>query len=358
MHEESLKEILELNRNLRKKVYRLKNVIETSIQLNSVLNERQIVHSYIINVFGLLKAQSVLILTAKSPYDNTFTPLYYRGISKNNAEKLIIRKSDPIFKLMQLNQNYIDIIKQDNLVQKSLYLKTLSTINCQLATPLVYRNFRFGLVIVGNKQIEKPYSNNEIDSFKLLTNFLAVALHNARVYQEMEKVSLTDPLTGLYNRRYFDNYLQTEISRARRFSHPISLVMLDVDNFKNYNDKLGHLNGDHLLKNIATLLTGSVRQSDIVTRYGGEEFCIILPEISENGAHRFSERLRDTVFSHPFKKREIQPNGHISISLGTATYPTDAQISTELVEKADRAMYDAKKNGKNRVAVYGDLVSY
>ncbi|MCZ6818852.1 MAG: sensor domain-containing diguanylate cyclase, partial [Calditrichaeota bacterium] len=235
---------------------------------------------------------------------------------------------------------------------KSKFLSQVANLECQLLTPLVHCDHRFGLVIIGNKHNNRPYSLAEIDIFTTLTNFLAVALSNARIYKEMERISLTDPLTGLFNRRYFDNYLDTEIARAKRFEHPLSLVMLDVDHFKNYNDQLGHLNGDHLLVSLAEVLTGTVRRSDIVARYGGEEFCIILPEIARDGALVFSERLRNTISAHPFRKREVQPDGHVSISIGTATYPDDAQASNDLVEKADKAMYQAKNNGRNRVAVF------
>lgn len=352
IRDKNLLKLQTYNKQLLKKVYQLQNLVEVSYRLNSVLDEEQIIHTYLLNLFGLLSTRSVVILSAKTPYSDKFTPIYYQGIGKAHAETLTVGCTDPIFRLLQLHHHCLVLNKHAHLAKKSKFLNQVANLECQLLTPLVHRDHRFGLVIIGNKHNNKPYSLAEIDIFTTLTNFLAVALSNARIYEEMERISLTDPLTGLFNRRYFDNYLDTEIARAKRFEHPLSLVMLDVDHFKNYNDQLGHLNGDHLLVSLAEVLTLTVRRSDIVARYGGEEFCIILPEIARDGALVFSERLRNTISAHPFRKREVQPDGHVSISIGTATYPDDAQASNDLVEKADKAMYQAKNSGRNRVAVF------
>lgn len=342
----------DLNRNLKLRVYRLHNVVDAALQLNSVLDENQIVQSYLLNLFGLVSTRSVIILTAETPFSDIFTPIYCQGTDRVKAKKLTLRRTDPIFKLLQLHHDCIDLDSHKRLLQNSPYLQAVLELEGQLLTPLVHRQHKIGMVIIGNKHNYKPYSNSEIELFKLLTNFLAVALSNARMYKEMERISLTDPLTGLFNRRYFDNHLKTEIARARRFNHTLSLVMMDIDYFKNYNDQLGHINGDYLLRNVAEILSRTIRCSDIVARYGGEEFCIVLPQIEQTGAVKFSERLRSTIYEHPFKRRDIQPNGRISVSLGTATFPFDATMTNDLVHKADQAMYKAKKSGGNRVAVY------
>lgn len=349
--EQRITAINHVNRTLRRRVYRLHNLVEVSIQLNSVHDEAQILNIYLLNLFGLISTKSILILSAETPLSKQFTPVFHQGIPLRYAKKLTVESSDSIFKFLALHNDCIVLDKHQHLLASSDYLSKIAELDGQLVAPMKHRNHTFGLVIAGSRHNRTPYSTSEIEIFSLLTDFLAVALSNARMYKEMERISLTDPLTGLFNRRYFDNFLHTEIARARRFNHPLSLVMLDVDNFKNYNDRLGHLNGDQLLKSIAGVLNKTVRTTDILARYGGEEFCVILPEITKEGAYQFSERLRYTISSHPFQKREIQPNGHISVSLGTATYPTDAQMTKELVEKADLAMYRAKKNGKNQVAI-------
>ncbi len=351
---DQIKNLIGFNRSLRRRVYRLHNLVEVSFQMNAAMEESQIINTYLLNLFGLISTRSILILAGKTPLSKKFTPVYFQGLGADEANRMSIRSSDPIFRILGLHNNCLAISKHTHLLDTSPYLRTVAELDGQLLSPLVHREHQFGMVIVGNRHNQTPYTTAEIEIFALLTNFLAVALSNARMYKEMERISLTDPLTGLFNRRYFENYLQTEIARARRFNHPLSLVMLDVDHFKNYNDQLGHLNGDRLLRNLAGVLNKTVRNTDSVARYGGEEFCVILPEVSKEGAHLFSERLRNTIFSHPFKKREVQPNGHVSVSLGAATFPMDAQMTKELVEKADIAMYKAKKKGRNRVALFDE----
>ncbi|MFQ5823116.1 MAG: diguanylate cyclase [bacterium] len=348
-------EFTAFNRHLRKQVYELHNLLEISLELNSKLDEKQLIHCFMLNLFGLLSTESVVLLTNPNPYSKCYSTRYYQGISNSQAQVFKIKKSDPIFEIFRKNQKVIDIRNHNKITINSEYLNIVENNGGILIAPLIHRQNILGLVIIGEKHNKKPYTQSEIEIYTLLTKFLAVALTNSRLYKNMEHVSLTDPLTGLFNRRYFENYLQNEISRARRFNHPLSLVMLDIDYFKNYNDRLGHPTGDMLLKQLANILIKTVRCSDILARYGGEEFCVILPEISQKGALSFSERLRNVVFSYPFEKREIQPNRHITISLGTATYPSDAHMKKELIAKADIALYQAKKNGRNQVAVYGQI---
>lgn len=343
------------NRQLRKQLYELRNLLEISLDLNSKLKEKQLVHSYLLNLFGLLSTKSAVILTNSNPYAKSFSAQYHKGLPARQAEVLKIKKSDPIFEIIRKNPKVIEVRNKDLIKTNSEYLNIVESNGGRLIAPLIHRQNILGLVIIGEKHSKKPYTESEIRNFSSLTKFLAVALTNSRLYKQVEQVSLTDPLTGLFNRRYFENYLQTEVARARRFNHPLSLVMLDLDYFKHYNDRLGHPTGDTLLRQLANLLLKTVRRSDMVARYGGEEFCIVLPEISRNGALSFSERLRNVVFSHPFRKREIQPIGRITISIGTATYPCDAQMMQELIAKADSALYEAKKNGRNQVAAYRNI---
>ncbi|MGB9803739.1 diguanylate cyclase [Desulfofundulus sp.] len=159
-----------------------------------------------------------------------------------------------------------------------------------------------------------------------------------------------DPLTGLYNRRQLALDLQRELSRARRYGTPLALIMADVDFFKNYNDTNGHLAGDEILRQLARLFTSNIREMDTVYRYGGEEFIILLPQTDLAGATAVAEKLRQRVEKHPFLYGEKQPGGRLTISLGVAVYPDHARDDEGLILAADRAMYRAKKEGKNRYA--------
>lgn len=180
------------------------------------------------------------------------------------------------------------------------------------------------------------------DKLKLLTymgNQIGIAIENARLYEETKMFALHDPLTGLANRRMMNIVFERTLNRARRLKEPFSLMMLDIDRFKKYNDTYGHSAGDELLIKIATLILKETRQIDLVVRYGGEEFLVLLPETDLTRACEAAERVRKTVEAHT----------GVTISIGIASYSKEIQSEKELIGKADKALYKAKQNGRNRV---------
>ncbi|RMH71639.1 MAG: diguanylate cyclase [Gemmatimonadetes bacterium] len=174
------------------------------------------------------------------------------------------------------------------------------------------------------------------------------------IFEETQRSALTDALTGLYNRRYFEEVLFREIHRAKRYDLNTSLLFLDVDNFKKYNDTYGHSVGDQLLTDVGELIRKSLREADIPVRYGGEEFAVILPETSGQEAVYVAERIRRAIAQHYEECNGDNPAWleQVTVSIGIASFPIDAQFPGELVEKADLAMYRAKKDGKNRVCLF------
>jgi diguanylate cyclase (GGDEF)-like protein len=202
--------------------------------------------------------------------------------------------------------------------------------------------------------ITKPFN---IDQIRIIvSNTLeARALRKRAAEGEFYKeLSRKDGLTELYNHRFFQQLLDTEVSRAERYDRVVSLVMIDIDDFKQFNDSNGHPAGDVLLRNLARLLKRSSRNCDFVARYGGEEFAIIVPEVRIDSACRMAERLRSLVEETEFEGEEAMPGGRLTISVGVATYPTQAQDKMDLLEHADQALYSAKSAGKNCVAVFGE----
>lgn len=167
--------------------------------------------------------------------------------------------------------------------------------------------------------------------------------------RKLEELSITDGLTGIYNFRHFYSRLEEEIRRAERYQHPVSVIIADVDHFKHYNDANGHLMGDAVLAGIASCLKACMRQHDLVARYGGEEFSIILPETDKEDAKNISERIRRLIAEQPFPHKDTQPGGNVTLSLGVATFPNDANNTRELVRVSDSALYRAKEKGRNRV---------
>jgi diguanylate cyclase (GGDEF)-like protein len=175
-----------------------------------------------------------------------------------------------------------------------------------------------------------------------------------RLFEQTQASAYRDELTGLCNFRLFREHLAHELVLAERYGAPLSLVMVDIDDFKNYNDLNGHEAGNEVLGDVARLLADSLRRSDIPARYGGEEFVLVLPETTKTNAELVAERARRAIEQHPFPNRERQPGRALTVSMGVATYPADGLDPRELVRHADQAMYVAKSKGKNRVYLYGE----
>ena len=176
-------------------------------------------------------------------------------------------------------------------------------------------------------------------------NHAALTLRNARLLAERERLATMDGLTGLANRREFDRVLAAEINRAERSGEPASLVVFDVDHFKAVNDTRGHLAGDEVLRSIATVMAGAVREMDLVARYGGEEFAVVLPRCDQDDAIRVVERITVSM------REEDNGLQGVTLSSGIATVPFNATGELELVGAADRALYESKRNGRNRYTV-------
>jgi diguanylate cyclase (GGDEF)-like protein len=168
--------------------------------------------------------------------------------------------------------------------------------------------------------------------------------------ERLKALAVTDEVTGLYNRRFLQQILERKAEAIARTPHPFSVIMVDIDHFKHYNDRNGHLAGDGVLRTVCDLMRAVIRGGDILARYGGEEFCIILESATKVDALHVADKLRRAVMGHTFPEGEFQPLGTITISLGVASYPEDAESVMSVLDKADHALYQAKRDGRNRIA--------
>jgi diguanylate cyclase (GGDEF)-like protein len=229
------------------------------------------------------------------------------------------------------------------------FLRAAYEVRSEIAVPLMKDENVLGVL---NVESNEPGSLDEsdVDVLKALAGSIAVAIDNARLHAEVRTMAMTDVVSGLANRRAFDEILRAEMIRATRYNQSISLIILDLDSFKAYNDKWGHPAGDVRLKEIADLLRANVRDPDVAARYGGEEFAVILPNTPKSGAVRLAERLRRAAeASAPYGNGRRSPISGYTISLGVATFPDDATTIDELLLAADNAELTAKRLGKNRV---------
>ncbi|KPL00132.1 MAG: hypothetical protein AMJ91_05300 [candidate division Zixibacteria bacterium SM23_73_3] len=217
-----------------------------------------------------------------------------------------------------------------------------------IAVPMISRGKVIGVMIARSTQIGAFLDQDE-KIFSILASSAALAVENALLHQKTQELTIVDELTGLYNFRYFSNKLRAEIRRAKRYHLPLSLIMIDIDWFKRCNDTYGHLFGNRVLQEMSQRIKESVRDVDVICRYGGEEFAVILPQTKKTDAQMIGERIRHRVESGDFVSEDKDSKAKITVSLGVASYPENGRTSKELIEKVDEALYLAKGRGKNLV---------
>jgi diguanylate cyclase (GGDEF)-like protein len=167
-------------------------------------------------------------------------------------------------------------------------------------------------------------------------------------------MSVTDGLTNLYNQTHFFLLFRLQLKKSKRYQTPFSIIIFDVDYFKNYNDNNGHLKGSELLCRIGTLMKQAFRSSDMLAKYGGDEFVIILPNSDKVGAFLAADRLREIVEEEPFEGEQHQPSGKITLSLGISSFPEHGDNVEILMDRADKALYSAKEAGRNKTVIYSE----
>ena len=223
--------------------------------------------------------------------------------------------------------------------------------------PLHVSSRRLGALVVLGLAGER-FATDDIRVLEAITPQIATALDNARLYADAESLSLTDPLTRLGNRRAFDQRLDEEIGRANRHGRSVSLVILDIDHFKVYNDTHGHQAGDDILRRLAAALADRLlRLTDVAFRYGGEEFAVIMPETSAGQAEAVMRRVHEMLANEPLPLGDHQPGGYLTISAGIASCDGHACTPAALVENADLALFGAKTSGRNRTLVFDSELS-
>ncbi len=220
-----------------------------------------------------------------------------------------------------------------------------------LCVPIRSGEKTYGILHMASR-FKDAFDEEDATLAKAIGEQIGMAVERAKLFEDISQLAVTDELTGLYNIRHLKRVLGEEIKRSLRYGRPFSFIMLDIDHFKAYNDQHGHLRGDEVLRILAGLLQQNTREVDTVFRYGGEEFSIIIPEVSKKEAFTMAERIRRVVQDYVFPYEEYQPGGNLTVSMGISGFPEDAEESDELMDKADRALYRAKTTGRNRVCLY------
>jgi len=285
---------------------------------------------------------------------------------KAQAEKFRLEKqASQIFTLYEMTKEitrHSDEQEAFNIFLKKLK-ENINIADCQLAHD-VNESFKdgvlpsdYGVFVLKSKErkfgvlLYKGLDEKDKEKFVILAHQFALALRRLKLYKDIETLAITDGLTGVYTRRYFIERFDEEIKRSRLHKNSLAFLMIDADHFKAVNDQHGHLTGDAVLKEVAHIIQEGVREIDIVGRFGGEEFCVVLPDTDLEGSRVVAERIRKAA---EVKLIKAYDNAlHITLSIGIALYPADGKLLEELMDKADWALYRAKSQGRNRVVAFG-----
>ncbi len=224
-----------------------------------------------------------------------------------------------------------------------------------VVVPLKAKDKVNGIILADNFITKKPITKDDTRMLIMLANQAGLAIENSQLYEKTVSRAHSDSLTELWNHGYFQYLLQAELEKAKITQTPLSLIMLDIDNFKVYNDMLGHQSGDKILKALAALIKNQSRKMDYVCRYGGEEFTIILPQTEKKEAFLIAERIRTDIERYAFVNEEILPNKKLTASMGLSSFSEDGFSPSELISHSDKALYEAKQKGKNNTCCYSDF---
>jgi diguanylate cyclase (GGDEF)-like protein len=270
---------------------------------------------------------------------------YQEKVNSNEIECRSFRPGEGIAGQVFLSGNpmIVNNIREDEVFidSETSFVRSIACI------PMVVYSDVIGVINVTNKKGVQGFSDEDVKMLKAVADQAAVAINKAQLWD----LAVTDSLTGLYVRRYFMVKLQEEIHRADRYNKIFSVIMVDLDRFKNINDTYGHDAGDRALKAISQFLQKNIRDVDAIARYGGEEFVMLIPDADKDAALCLAERLRDEL-----SRTRVGELPQITISLGVASYPTDGTDIEELIKKADAAMYAAKQAGRNKAVKYSEEI--
>jgi diguanylate cyclase (GGDEF)-like protein len=338
---------IDTKRKLERIVYEKEKAVEGLYLMNNAIQsfmkeiEKEQLQKKILEVFSnVIQSKYAMLLTPD--YSNEiqiFHSVYLKdeqsNILFNSLKKQIssLDKSKPkiINKEDCPNENFWNLLKIEQLLLLAIVEEETEKLQC--------------IIVLSDKNNGAKYSDNEIIFLKTLSSQAATALKNASLYE----LTITDELTRIFNKKYFKIRLKEEISRAKRYKLSLTLLFLDIDKFKNFNDNYGHQTGDIVLKQFANILKKSSREIDIAARYGGEEFVIILPETNLKGAMVLAEKIRKNIADKDF-------TGHseplkVTTSIGISEFTMDDTMDT-FIEKSDKALYTAKNNGRNRIEIF------
>jgi diguanylate cyclase (GGDEF)-like protein len=335
------------DRSLKRELVRLRAITRIHQNIGANLELDEIARIIVRELVDILECNACAIILLEK---GQVKILAERGFSKAYG-KLKLSKHTIIIKQV-INKQSVFTGDVSNSPFTS-YIPPGTPINSLMLIPIVLNHEIRGFVHLDSHK-KDAFTEEDFQLSQLLTDEIAVAIQRSFIYADILDLSIRDGLTGCFNRKKFDLDLQAELARAKQEMSEISLLMIDVDWFKKYNDYHGHPKGDELLKKVVNLLKSNTRPYDRTYRYGGEEFAILLSDTVKENAVTVANRLQKTIEQEKFEgEAKSQPDKKITVSIGVASFPKDANTVIDLIKAADSMLYEAKESGRNSVHVYG-----
>jgi len=347
----SKRDLMIAGKEVNRRTTELNSFVDISGDLYSILDENQL-FAALKNIIGnQIGASKVEILYPSG--EGKYIVDRVSGDVESGHESMVLEADSEFFDLMLRKSKPLLLpLAASVLEDENGFLKSAIKLGFQMISPLGVGNEVGCLLLIGEKTNNSQYDDSELNLISVITNIASLSLANIRQFATIEKLSYTDSMTGIFNYRYFYKRLGEEILRAKRYNRELSLVILDIDNFKLFNDNYGHQTGDMVLKSTAELITRAIRSIDVVSRYGGEEFCIVMPDTSEKNGLIFINRLRNEIADFKFKSRTISEEISITVSVGCSVFPHHATTPDRLIYCADMALLKAKATGRNLAVMY------
>lgn len=329
-----------------RKIYDLKQLIEISKGMNSTLEYNTLIDSILLTCMGQMQLLRAGIFLRKGIQFEDFTfHRNYKGFEIDHSMEYELCRDSAIVQFIEKHFRCYSLSDLEAAVANDSSLEVLRMLDPQLIVPLMGKGKLNGIIILGDRINSLDFYEHEKEYLLNIASLAGIAINNAYLYE----MATTDMMTKLKIHHYFQTILLEEFERSVKFSKPLSVIMADIDHFKEFNDTYGHSAGDKVIIDVARVIKESVRQIDIAARYGGEEFAIILPKADINVALIVAERIRETIENQKiyFEGRELA----VTISVGlTQLDPKTDKDKSEVIARADRALYISKRGGRNRVS--------
>ena len=317
--------------------------------IHFLVNIPDIVRSFISDLSFEEIVSSIFRLT-KSLVEPEIIELYMLDVSTNSL--ILVHhygsKKDQE-SVVKLGEGIIGLAAENRMVVSQAVQHLRGIDDIEFAAPILFKERLIG--VMGLSKIEIS-DGNEMRFISMIADLAGVSLQNCEFLGTAKEEAITDALTGLYNRRYFFEKAREAAHKAIKHHSPISIFIFDIDHFKKYNDMHGHPEGDYLLKELSRILKENSREGDVTARYGGEEFIVLMPDTDKEGAVVYGEKIRKVIESYPFRHREKQPLGYLSVSGGVASFPFDGSSIEAVIRCADEALYESKRSGRNMITRY------